>query len=132
MSFGGSGPPTRGNFVLTDFGRSLLERMRLIGKAEGGHDDSSADGDLVATDGVREDDAGCGICYGVVCDTTLVNVRSLETPESVEQKSVPLCDTHLKALHGRRLAIGYCFDCARFGEAWTPSPCGAEYSRVRF
>jgi hypothetical protein len=121
----------RGPLALTEFGRSLLDRMSVIGQAEDqGGAESQADADSA-------NPGGCLVCgepatTSAMPSSTHVEVADPEDPSTRRLQALPqmlLCDDHMQSLAAGRLGIGWCVDCERWGQVNTRSPCGSAFQR---
>jgi hypothetical protein len=123
--FEGPVPTTRGTFVLTAFGESLLERMREIGNADNRRDPHRAEA-MPSESG----DQSCPICGGTGTinhsSGPIANYPHADSPLA----PVPLCLAHREAFHGRRVGIGRCDQCDRLGEARRACTCGGRFIRI--
>lgn len=135
---GGGEAQMRGFLSLTEFGRSLLTRMKTIGVAE------SDGGRCVSEDGeaatpVRaldyEESESCVICpekgyKDGYASGPWANVPKSDEPGGLKLVAIALCKVHKEAYHGNRVGIGWCAGCRQFGEARKSCRCGSEYVRV--
>jgi hypothetical protein len=127
----GGGSSTRGQFSLTDFGQSLLERMTVIGAVDTG---GSTD-DPEPPSETTED--ACLACGAEATHHLFPSSGFVENPDSPEPGTyvplplMPLCDDHVSALVSDNLAVGWCGVCNRWGEARRESLCSAPYQPIQ-
>lgn len=139
MLNGGGG---RGQFLLTDFGHSMLSRMMTIGDAE---DDASAGIPSQAAKAKSavpqnsEGDENCAICRTPCFESEYANGPFASIPRSKENTDqtgvvnmvrIPLCLKHKETYYAKRVAIGWCVACGSFGEARRYCECGGHFDRV--
>jgi hypothetical protein len=120
----------RGTFNLTAFGRSLLDRMVVLGHAE--------ENIPMSEPGRKPEVYGCLVCLAPATHRIPRSSPFRQRPDSDDPTRVilnpyppmPLCDSHLKALGSERLAVGWCEVCGRWGEVNRNSDCGAPFTAL--
>jgi hypothetical protein len=136
QSFGISSPMgtprvmRRGTFNLTGFGRSLLDRMTVLGSVE-------EDISKTECSAVPDTDA-CLVCGPPATHHIPRSSAWLERPDPADPTGVilepsppmSLCDSHAKSLGSGRLAVGWCEACGRWGEVNRVSGCGASFKAL--